>query len=247
MKQTRARGRGRRPWRRLAVALVVVAASTGLFSSAGVSAAQSGPPAASYAYDVTGSSRAGLGPFVFSVAVPSTARLSVSYARDCGVLVTTTKSSSETGVYCPSSTAALALYSSVQTMTVVMWHQSTTTTCSTPADMVRDGAVAGDSWPTSCGVRTDGLDNSTFQADGTVTYVGPETLTIGGESVSAFHGRSDVTFTGERTGSMVEDLWLDANGLPLKRSVNQKTVGAHKSTVFGMDYTATLRSLTPVG
>lgn len=245
MKDTHTRGRARRRRQRLAVALVV--ASIGWMSSASASVARSRPSEGSYIYDLSGTARAGLGPFVFGVPVPSAARLSISYAGDCGVLVTTTTSNSETGVYCPTSTAVLALYSSVQTMTVLIWHQTTTTTCAPPADMARDGAAPGESWPMSCGVRTDGLDNSRFRADGTVTYVGPETLTIGGQPVAAFHGRADVAFTGERTGSMVEDLWLDANGLPLKRSLHQRTVGARNATVFGMDYTATLRSLTPEG
>lgn len=245
MVDTRSRGRTWRRRQRLAVALV--AASIGWMSSASASVAQSHPSEGSYVYELSGTARAGVGPFVFGVPLPSAARLAISYAGDCGVLVTTTTSNSETGVYCPSSTAILALYSSVQTMTVLVWHQTTTTTCSPPADMARGGAAPGESWPMSCGVRTDGLDNGSFRADGTVTYVGPETLTIGGQPVAAFHGRAEVTFTGERTGSMVEDLWLDASGLPLKRSLHQKTVGARNATVFGMDYTATLRSLTPGG
>lgn len=247
MTQTCEQVRIRRPWLRLAGVAVMVAASAGWMSPARGTTGPSGPPEGTYAYDLSGSARAGLGPFVFSVPLPSTAAMSLGYARDCAVLVTTTKSNSETGVYCPSDTAILALYRSVQTMTVLIWHQSTTTTCSPAADMARAGAAAGESWPISCGVRTDGLDNSLFQAAGTVTFVGPETLTIGGQPVDAFHGRSDVTFTGTRTGSMTEDLWLDGNGLPLKRAVNQKTVGSGTSTVFGMDYTATLRSLTPAG
>lgn len=246
MTDTCARGRGRGRRRRLAVAAIVVAASAAWMSPARGSSAPSGPPAATYVYDLAGSARAGIGPFVFSVPLPSAARVSLGYARDCGVLVTTTSSNSETGVYCPSDTGVLALYRSVQTMTVLVWTQTTTTTCSPPADMVRDGAAPGDSWPVSCGVRTDGLDNSDSRADGTITYVGPETLTIDGRAVNAFHGRADLTVTGGRTGSQTEDVWLDANGLPLKRAVNQRTVG-RGATVFGMDYTATLRSLTPVG
>lgn len=238
-------GRRRRSWRKLTVAAVMVAASAGLMSSPSGAAAQTGPQDGTYHYDLSGSASAGIGPFVFRVPVPSTATVSLSRAGGCGVLVTTTKSNSETGVYCPSDTAILALYRSVQTMSVLMWHQSTTTTCSPPADMVRDGAVAGDSWPMSCSVRTAGLDNSSFQADGTVTYVGPESLVIDGQPVDAFHGRADVSFTGARTGTMTEDVWLDGSGLPVKRAVNQRTVGAGTSTVFGMNYTATLQSLTP--
>lgn len=238
-------GRGGRPWSRIA-AVALVAAAAGWMSPVSAARAQAGPPEATRVYDVTGTARAGIGPFVFGVPVPSTARVSLSYAGTCGILVTTTTSNSETGVYCPSDSAVLALYRSVQTMTVLVWHQTTTTTCSPPADMVREGAAPGDSWPMSCGVRTDGLDNTGFRADGTVTYVGPESLLIDGGTVNAFHGRSEITFTGGRTGTMTEDVWLDDTGLPLKRAVNQRTVGGRGGTVFGMNYTATLRSLTPV-
>ncbi|MCC7077576.1 MAG: hypothetical protein IT198_10670 [Acidimicrobiia bacterium] len=245
MEVARRRERGRRLGCRLAAVAIVAAASAGWMPSGSVAAAPSGPEAGTYVYDVSGSTRSGIGPFAFSTPLPPTASSSLSYAGDCGVLVITTKSTSETGVYCPSDTGILALYRSVQTMTMLVWHQTTTTTCTPPVDMVRTEALPGDNWPMSCAVRTDGFDNSSFAADGTVTYVGSESLSVGGEAVEAFHGRAEITFSGARTGSMTEDVWLNADGLPLKRVVKQTTVGGQPRTSFGMAYTATLQSLAP--
>lgn len=230
---------------RLAVVAAVAAASLVAAPPSG-STTPTPPAPGRYTYGVTGSYRIGIPPFVVSLPLPASAVNDLSYARDCGVTVTTSSNSSGASVYCPSDTALVALYRSTETIPFLFWSLTTTTTCSPGADLVRDGVSPGDAWPMSCSTRTEGIDNTTFTVSGTVTYVGEETLTIGGESVTAYHGRSECAITGGRTGTYTQDVWIDDHGLPLKTVTHQESSGAAWPHNYQKtDMTATLQSRTP--
>lgn len=90
--------------------------------------------------------------------------------------------------------------------------------CDPPSALLEWEMVAGDQLASSCVGTNSTIDGSTTSA-GTDTFVGIETLDIGGEELEAYHVRGERDVTGAQTGHQTFDLWMDVrSGLPLQRS-----------------------------
>lgn len=123
------------------------------------------------------------------------------------------------------------------------------TTCAPPfvvADLdAKPGAVAR--------VRCTGHSETTkasFTQTGTATYVGRETVTVGGVEVPAVHTRQDLHLSGGQTGTSRVDIWLAvADGLPLKEAHSISVDSPAPAPINQVTYTERgswhLTSLTP--
>lgn len=121
-------------------------------------------------------------------------------------------------------------------------------TCDPPADAIRQSQAPGDTWDHECRGRSEGSTGEVMSA-GPYTFVGPETLEIGGRPVEALHYRRIRELSGGQTGTEDIEWWLDADtALPL-RNEREITVGSD-SLIGGVTYTErgsfTLQSTTPM-
>lgn len=91
-----------------------------------------------------------------------------------------------------------------------------------PDNVVLDPtAIEDDEWPQRC-VGHSSTTNSDVIVAGTLVYVGIDTVTVGNENLTAFRYRSNLTLTGDQTGSERVDMWFSTdNGLPVR---NERTI-----------------------
>lgn len=120
--------------------------------------------------------------------------------------------------------------------------QETEYDCGADAVRLRPGAKAGDSWTWSC--RDDDADATSAY---TATFVGTETLKIGGEDVETFHTKVTSKQTGGTRGTDRSEFWLAKTGLPVKFSGNLtvKTKSVLGETEFHEQFEYALTSLVP--
>jgi hypothetical protein len=92
-------------------------------------------------------------------------------------------------------------------------------TACTPPFVVADlAANPGTFTPVHCTGRSD-TTKAMFAQNGTATYVGRDTVTVGGLDVPALHAREDLHLNGGQTGDVHIDIWFAASdGLPLKEA-----------------------------
>jgi len=92
------------------------------------------------------------------------------------------------------------------------------TVCTPPFVVADLDAAPGTSTPVHCTGRSE-TTKTTFRQDGTATYVGRDTVRVGGVGIPALHTREDLLLSGGQTGSVHIDIWFAAaNGLPLKEA-----------------------------
>ena len=107
---------------------------------------------------------------------------------------------------------------------------SSTYTCDPPVDAIRATQQAGDHWTQECRGTSTGSDGEVISS-GPYTYVGPESLDIGGTKVEALHYHRLRNLTGGQTGTEDVNVWFDAaTGLPLR---NQRVITVHSSSLIG--------------
>lgn len=130
----------------------------------------------------------------------------------------------------------------------VLFKVNTTSTlvCS-QGDLIRPGMKPGDSYPHVCSGTSTGVSGET-KIDGTTTYVGPETITVGGVAVPVYHFRHEGRLGGAQSGTQSDDEWLSrATGLPIRN--DRRNDVASDSPIGKVTYTErgtfTLTSLTP--
>lgn len=121
--------------------------------------------------------------------------------------------------------------------TVGVIDSEATFACDPPAPWLPVGVEPGDTWDVSCTGTNSTIDGETVSA-GTTTYVGTETLVIGGVEVEAHHLSEPRTLSGAQTGDEQSDLWLAVDDLlPLKA---ERRVDVSTSTPIGaVDYSET--------
>ena len=98
-------------------------------------------------------------------------------------------------------------------------------TCEPRGDTLRLDADAGDSFEQSCDGASEERGTHVNSA-GSNTFVGKETVEVGGVEVDAYHYRSERSITGDQHGEEAFDTWYAADdGLPLKmeRTVRVKS------------------------
>jgi hypothetical protein len=127
------------------------------------------------------------------------------------------------------------------------YDSTSTFTCDPPSVTIRAGMRAGDRWQQSCRGTSSGTEGVGVTS-GPYTFVGDDTLTIGGTRVPAYRFHQERTMSGSQDGTQTADLWFARkDGLPL-RNVRSQTV--RTDTVVGTStYTErgdfTLTSLRP--
>ena len=124
---------------------------------------------------------------------------------------------------------------------------TTVFTCDPPGDAARIFATPGQSWARSCtGVSAEHGTHVT--SAGTNTFVGNESLDIGGTDVTALHYRRQLTLTGDQRGTEDTHYWFSADTGLVLRSTHDTTV-ASPSPIGDVTYTEVgefeLGSLTP--
>ncbi len=95
----------------------------------------------------------------------------------------------------------------------------------------------GQRWPADCTGSSDRVSGE-MRSAGPYTFVGDETLHVGGVEVAAVHFRRHRTLSGAQEGSDIADLWFAAEtGLPLRD--RRKIVVRSDSPVGTTTYTET--------
>jgi len=122
-------------------------------------------------------------------------------------------------------------------------------TCDPPVVTLQLDAEPGDTWPTKC-EGTSPARGTHVTSAGTNTFVGRETLAIGGRPTKALRYRLARTLSGDQKGTDADEYWYDAEtGLLLKGT--KDVAVASPSPVGDIDYTEKgtfeLTSLTPAG
>lgn len=106
----------------------------------------------------------------------------------------------------------------------------TTSTFECDSPTIRADQQPGDTWTQTCTGTSTGVDGTT-RSSGPYRYVGPSTLTVGGERVRAFHYVRRRTNSGNQTGTERSDVWFSAEtGMPLR---NERRLEATSDTVIG--------------
>lgn len=123
---------------------------------------------------------------------------------------------------------------------------TTTFTCDPPSITIRTTMKVGDSWNQSCSGTSTSI-SGTAVSSGRYTYLGAETLDVGGRSVATYHFRQERTLTGSQTGNQVSELWFAHDGLPIK---NERKISVDSSSIIGTityteNATFSLASSTP--
>lgn len=84
--------------------------------------------------------------------------------------------------------------------------------CRPPNPVLAPEAGPGDEVDQTCSGRNSAVDGRTTSS-GTSTFVGEETLDIGGTAVDVLHLRSERTLTGGQDGEEATDVWFRYDGL----------------------------------
>lgn len=119
--------------------------------------------------------------------------------------------------------------------------QTTVYECGDDAIRLDTDAEPGDTWEWTC---TSGENTmSTYKA----TFVGTDTMTIGGDDVEVFHTKVASTQSGDTNGTDNSEFWLTESGLPVKFSADLKvkTKSVLGETEFQEKLGYTLTSLVP--
>ena len=130
----------------------------------------------------------------------------------------------------------------------VVFQVASTSTFTCPSSVtILPGMVPGDTWTQTCTGTTSAVKGSVTTA-GPYTYIGEETMTIGGTKVAAYHFHRLRTLSGAQTGTEDDEVWFaKSNGMPLRNV--RKNVVKSDSPIGKVTYTETgdftLVSLTP--
>lgn len=126
-------------------------------------------------------------------------------------------------------------------------EDTTVFVCDPPSDSIRLDAAPGDAWEHTCRGRSSARGTE-VTSTGPTTFVGPETIDVGGEPVAALHYRMERTLAGDQRGAETTEHWYAADDAMLLRLTHDVAV-ASPSPVGDVDYTEvgelTLTSRTP--
>ena len=130
---------------------------------------------------------------------------------------------------------------------VLFKADNTSTLTCTQGDLIRPGMKPGDRYPHVCSGTSTGVSGET-KIDGITTYVGPETITVGGVAVPVYHFRTEGRVGGAQSGTETSEEWVSrATGLPVRN--DRRNDVASDSPIGKVTYTErgtfTLASLAP--
>ena len=110
------------------------------------------------------------------------------------------------------------------------YDSTSTFTCDPPSVTIRAVPQPGDQWQQTCRGTSSGTKGEAVTA-GPCTFVGDDTVTVGGRPVPAYHFHQERTLSGSQSGTQTADLWFAMkDGLPLR---NERTQTVHTNTVVG--------------
>ena len=113
---------------------------------------------------------------------------------------------------------------------------TSTFTCASSVT-VRATMRPGDHWTQTC-TGTSSAVKGIVTTSGLFTYIGPETLDVGGAKVPAYHFKQLRTLTGAQQGSQENDVWFArSNGMPLRN--DHHNVVKSDSPIGKVTYTET--------
>jgi hypothetical protein len=103
-------------------------------------------------------------------------------------------------------------------------------TCDPPSVVIRADMGPGDEWQQRCEGTSSGTKGRGVSA-GPYTYVGRQTIEVGGDPVATYHFRQRRTLSGNQSGTQDSDLWFARhNGLPVR---NERSFTVHTDTPIG--------------
>lgn len=109
-----------------------------------------------------------------------------------------------------------------------------------PPDLTRADAAPGASWQQACRSQTEPDAEPKISK---ITFVGPETIAVGGEQVATNHVRRVITTTGRQSGETARDLWFrTSDGLLIRVREKSKSSGL---ATFESDFELTLANTVP--
>ena len=114
-------------------------------------------------------------------------------------------------------------------------------------DVIRRSAKPSDSWSAASAGKSPTRDTA-VRSVGTITYVGPETISVNGSPVAVYHYLDERTLSGDQTGTESDDQWFaQSNGLlvQLRRSVRVNSPSPIGQVTYTEQGSATITSLTP--
>ncbi len=111
-----------------------------------------------------------------------------------------------------------------------------------PDRLLRPGDKPPVRWSMKCRPKDPNPFFGKGKAQGTVRFVGIETVTVGGKKLRARHVHRHIEITGMQSAKVDQHLWYSDSNMMLKFKVVSKGVGMAS---FFSDYAITLMSLTP--
>lgn len=139
----------------------------------------------------------------------------------------------QTWIYCPRNGGLVELGGQTferWDFVVTKYDSTSTFTCDPVSVAIRATMHAGDVWQQSCAGTSSGT-KGTATTSGPYTFVGRESVVVGGAPVAAYHFHQVRTLSGSQTGTQDTDLWFAVkDGLPLR---NDRTVSVHTNTIIG--------------
>ena len=127
--------------------------------------------------------------------------------------------------------------------------EHTTVQCPTPFVLVGLALRPGTTSHLRCEQRSS-TTKTVAQQDGTVTFLGRDSVVVAGHKVPALHAREHLRLSGQQTGDIRIDLWFaSANALPLAERHTIRVVSPAPSPIKHVTYTEnghwTITSLAP--
>ena len=130
---------------------------------------------------------------------------------------------------------------------VIFKVESTSTFTCASSVTIRPTMRVGDHWTQTC-TGTSSAVKGIVTTSGPFTYLGNDSIDVGGTKVAAYHFKQLRTLTGAQTGSQDNDVWFaTSNGMPLRN--DHHNVVKSDSPIGTVTYTETgtfaLQSLRP--
>ena len=139
----------------------------------------------------------------------------------------------QTWIYCPRAGGLVELGGKTferWDFVFTKYDSTSSFTCSPPSVAIRAAMHAGDEWSQRCQGTSSGTKGAAVTT-GPYTFVGDDSVAVGGTQVPAYHFRQVRTLSGSQTGNQTADLWFaKSDGLPLR---NVRTVTVHTDTIVG--------------
>lgn len=191
------------------------------------------PPQGTYTYNGSGTETSVMGTTQQGPEIPATVKHTVNNCWEIKIHYHSERW--DQGTYCAGTDGSLARHNSVSEILIeISFYSQTvtvTTTCDPPLIMVQPNMAPGTVFDHSCTIENSALSGTATSA-GPTTFIGEETLDIGGAKVQAYRMEQKRTVTGAQTGSSTETWWFAKdNGMPL---ANERQTEFTSKLPFGL-------------